>query len=129
MNREFGGSCVWRAALVGAVLSTGCAGGSESPEVAEGGVVTELRSEVARVIPDVGESARAARSQQEFAFEFLRTLAAEENVVFSPYSLSTAFAMTTDAAAGQTAGESWSRSRQSAPMARSHSGVGSTSFR
>jgi serpin B len=92
-------------ALVGlGLLSGGCSGNDRDKQgdVEAGGVVAELRSAEPRVTPDVSESIAASKSEQEFAVSFLHALDADSNVTFSPHSLSTAFAMVTDAAEGQT---------------------------
>ncbi|HYP89750.1 MAG TPA: serpin family protein [Polyangiaceae bacterium] len=80
--------------------------GSEAlPTTSNGGqssVVAEVRSGELRVTPAPSEAAGAAKSEAAFAFKFLHALSADENVTFSPHSLSTAFAMLSDAAAGDT---------------------------
>jgi serpin B len=90
-----------------ALLSGGCSGSeADRPgEPAGSGVVSELRSEAARVTPDVSEAKTAAQGEQEFGLAFLHALNANENTAFSPHSLSTAFAMLTNAADGQTLAE------------------------
>jgi serpin B len=94
-------------ALLGVgLLSTGCSGGEGDKGSEEaGGVIAELRSTAPRVTPNVSEATRASQAEQEFAVSFLHALDADSNVTFSPHSLSTAFAMLTDAADGQTLGE------------------------
>lgn len=68
--------------------------------------ISEARSDVPRVVPDASEATRAAASEDEFGLDLLQLLAAEDsNLVFSPHSISTAFAMLTDAAAGETLAE------------------------
>ncbi len=89
-------------ALVGvALLALGCAGESNQGEDSDG-VVSELRSVLPRDTPDASEAARASQSEQEFAASLLQVLDADANLAFSPHSLSTAFAMLTSAAEGQT---------------------------
>jgi serpin B len=83
------------------LLCGGCSGEPEEPQ----GVVTELRSDAPRVEPAASEAAQASLSEQAFAFDLLHTQAADSNLVFSPHSLSTAFAMLSDAASGQTLAE------------------------
>lgn len=65
-------------------------------------MVSELRSGVTRVIPAASEAALASNSEKAFAFSFLHALPANENLTFSPHSLIAAFAMLSDAAAGET---------------------------
>jgi serine protease inhibitor len=65
-------------------------------------VVSELHSSVRRVTPDASEAALASTSEQAFAFSFLHAFPMDENLTFSPHSLSSAFAMLSDAAAGET---------------------------
>lgn len=83
-------------------------GGAAHTQVGGGGAATssdglpELRSSKARVMPDASEAARATASEQAFAFSFLHALPGDENLTFSPHSLSTAFAMLSDAADGET---------------------------
>jgi serpin B len=86
--------------LAGACSGSGSAGQNDDPQAR--GVVSELRSDAARVTPDIAEAASAAKSEQTFAFEFLHALPEHENTTFSPHSISAAFAMATDAAAGDT---------------------------
>lgn len=69
------------------------------------GVVAELKSNAERVAPAPAEAASAAKSEQTFAFSFLRELDEDENTAFSPHSISAAFAMVTDAARGKTLDE------------------------
>ena len=96
-------------ALVGVgLLSIGCSGGGgEGDKGSEeaGGVIAELRSSAPRVTPNVSEATRASEAEQAFGVSFLHELDAHSNVTFSPHSLSTAFAMLTDAADGQTLDE------------------------
>lgn len=73
-------------------------GGVEEPKA----VVKELRSQEARVVPNAAEATSASQGEQELAVGMLRALDADENLAFSPHSISTAFAMVTDAAAGKT---------------------------
>lgn len=95
-------------ALLGAgLLSAGCSGGDANAHSGDsnrdaGGVTSELRSTQPRVAADLSEAKRASQSEQEFAVSFLHALGADSNVTFSPHSLSTAFAMVTDAAQGKT---------------------------
>jgi len=89
------------------LLLSACSGtdndSKKSPgDLGNAGVVSELKSDVARVTPDVAEAAIAAKSEQAFAFGFLQALAEDENTAFSPHSMSSAFAMATDAAEGKT---------------------------
>lgn len=87
--------------LVGlGLLFSGCSGDATDDE--GGGVASELRSTKARVKPPASEAARASGSEQAFAFSFLHALPGNTNLTFSPHSLSAAFAMLSDAAAGQT---------------------------
>jgi serpin B len=99
------------AALLGVgLLSLGCSGEANEPNhpnqpnngETSDGVTSELRSVLPRAKPKASESTRASLSEQAFAVSFLQTLEADSNLVFSPHSLSTAFAMLTDAAEGQT---------------------------
>ena len=90
-------------ALLGlGLLSSGCSGGDNGDDGPAGGVLSELRSDAARVTPDGAEAALAAQGEQQFAVSFLHALDADQNTAFSPHSLSTAFAMLTDAAEGET---------------------------
>lgn len=96
----------WRSFLgvVGlALAASACSGGEAEPDFSH--VVAELRSDEPRVVADTGEAQAASQSEQAFAFTFLHALGAEENLAFSPHSLSAAFAMLTDAAEGQTLAE------------------------
>jgi serpin B len=86
------------------LLSGGCSDGDKGDESAAG-IISELRSDAERVTPDVTEATAAAQAEQQFAVSFLHALDAESNVAFSPHSLSTAFAMLTDAAEGKTLAE------------------------
>lgn len=98
---QFGLGSLW--ALLGlGLLSSGCSGGDKGDDRPAGGVISELRSDAARVTPDGAEAALAAQAEQQFAVSFLQALDADQNTAFSPHSLSTAFAMLTDAAEGQT---------------------------
>jgi serpin B len=93
------------AAVMGlGLLSGGCSGGGKGDDSAAG-VVSELRSDEERVTPDVTEATAAAHGEQQFAVSFLHAMDAESNLAFSPHSLSTAFAMLTDAAGGKTLDE------------------------
>lgn len=101
---RFGLGSVW--ALLGlGLLSGGCGDADKRDGAPAGGVISELRSDAARVTPDVSEAALAAQAEQQFAVSFLHALDADANTTFSPHSLSTAFAMLTDAAKGQTLAE------------------------
>jgi len=75
---------------------------AKAPEDETSDVVSELHSSESRVTADVGEATLAAAGEQQFAFAFLHELGSDENLTFSPHSLSAAFAMLTDAADGQT---------------------------
>jgi serpin B len=86
------------------LLAGGCSGGNPGDE-SGAGVISELRSDAERVTPDMTEATAAAHGEQQFAVSFLHALDAESNVAFSPHSLSTAFAMLTDAAEGETLAE------------------------
>ena len=93
-------------ALLGlGLLSVGCSGGDAGKEPAASDVISELRSEAVRVTPEASEAETAAQSEQAFGVSFLHELSASENMAFSPHSLSTAFAMLTAAAEGQTLAE------------------------
>lgn len=98
-------------ALLGVgLLSLGCSGEANEPNQPDNGetsdgVTSELRSVLPRAKPKASEATRASLSEQAFAVSFLQTLEADSNLVFSPHSLSTAFAMLTDAAEGQTLAE------------------------
>lgn len=97
-------------ALLGAgLVSTGCSGGhtntSHDGDGDGDGATAELRSTTPRVEPDVSEATRASQAEQAFAVSFLHELGADSNLTFSPHSLSTAFAMLTDAAQGKTLDE------------------------
>ena len=91
-------------AFLGTSVLVGCSGSGDSDSDSDkpGGVISELRSSEPRVTAGVSEAAPAAAGEQDFAFAFLHALEADSNVAFSPHSLSTAFAMLTDAADGQT---------------------------
>lgn len=90
-------------ALAGLGALSGCSSGATSDEPQEqAGVVSELKSSETRVTPALDEGVVAGQDEQAFAFAFLHELQADENLAFSPHSLSSAFAMLTDAAAGQT---------------------------
>lgn len=85
-------------------LVTGCGStGSKSGQGDTGALaVGELHSKLARVTADVSEASRAAASEKEFGVDLLAVQAGDSNLAFSPHSISTAFAMLTDAAAGDT---------------------------
>jgi serpin B len=85
-----------------ALILSACGGAGAEVSVDDTSVVSELRSAAERVVPGAAEAAGAARGEEDFAFSFLHALEADGNVAFSPHSISTAFAMATDAAAGQT---------------------------
>lgn len=88
------------------LLGVACGSGDGSGESDRAsGVVSELRSSAEREQPPLTEAARAAASEQTFGFALLQRLEADENLAFSPHSLSAAFAMLSDAAEGQTLGE------------------------
>lgn len=92
--------------LVGTLLLGACGGGGASTEQERpAGVVHELKSAEARVAADASEARSAAESEQDFAFEFLQQLDATKNQAFSAHSMSVAFAMLSDAAAGSTLSE------------------------
>jgi serpin B len=84
------------------LLSFACGSGEDAGSEETKAVVEELRSQEARVVPDAAEAATASQGEQELAVSMLHALDADENLAFSPHSISTAFAMVTDAAAGQT---------------------------
>ena len=91
-------------AFLGGSVLVGCSGSGNSDGNGDkpGDAISELRSNAPRVTADVSEAAAAAKGEQDFGFGFLQALDADANVAFSPHSLSTAFAMLTDAADGQT---------------------------
>lgn len=97
---QFGVVSLFAGLSLGALSGCGSGDAVDSPNASE--VVSELRSTVARVTPDAEEARAAAQGEQEFAVSFLHALPADTNTTFSPHSLSTAFAMLTDAAEGQT---------------------------
>lgn len=95
-------------ALVGlGFLSVACSGSAADDQKQEprGGAVAELKSDVTRVTPEMTEASAAATNEQAFGFSFLQALDGDENLAFSPHSLSTAFAMLSGAAEGQTLSE------------------------
>jgi serpin B len=94
-------------AFVGLGLLPGCSGNDDNGKKPEdtNGVVAELKSDAARETPAAAEAMPAGQSEQQFAFSFLHALDGGQNLAFSPHSLSTAFAMVTDAASGQTLSE------------------------
>lgn len=53
-------------------------------------------------MPAASSAAPASKGEQAFAFSFLHALPVDENVTFSPHSMSAALAMLSDAAAGET---------------------------
>jgi serpin B len=82
--------------LAGVALCAGC-GTSNS---ASG--TTELKSSLARITPDPSVATSASTDEQAFAWNFFQKLDATTNQVFSPYSISLASAMLSEAAAGDT---------------------------
>lgn len=86
----------------GGKVASGGVTASGGAMAGDGGGLPELRSTKARVMPDASEAARATSSEQAFAFSFLHALPGDENLTFSPHSLSAAFAMLSDAADGET---------------------------
>jgi serpin B len=84
------------------LLSLGCGSAEDANGEETGGVVKELRSRETRVVPDAAEAAPASHGELALAVSMLHALEAHENLAFSPHSISTAFAMVTDAAAGKT---------------------------
>lgn len=109
MRRGYSG-LVGTLVLAALGLLSGCSSGASEvgspgdPE-AKAEVVSELKSNEARITPAVDEGMAAGHDEQTFAFAFLHALKADQNVAFSPHSLSSAFAMVTDAAQGQTLDE------------------------
>ena len=82
----------WALVPVVAALAAGC--GDDAPSDA---TITELRSSHARATasPDAADLAAVLRANTTFAIDLHRAVAAEgRNVVVSPYSVSTALAMT-----------------------------------
>jgi len=82
-----------------AALGLGCSGGSDG-----GGAsgITDLKSNLTRMAPDVSEATGASSDEQAFAWSFFQQLDGSANHVFSPYSISLATAMLSGAAAGDT---------------------------
>jgi serpin B len=82
----------------------GTAGASVAGDAGNAGAsnVTELRSDEARVIPEGTDATPAGAREAEFGLDLLQVVDAHSNLAFSPHSLSTAFAMLSDAADGQT---------------------------
>jgi len=75
--------------------------GDSTPSDPEG--IELLTSELVRLDASPAEAGPAANSMNRFAFDLYRQIEGEgENVVFSPYSVATALAMTWNGAAGQT---------------------------
>ncbi len=91
-------------ALVGLGVLTGCGGAGSKPDAVESSSasITEVQSDAARVTPSASEATRAGASEEEFGVDFLQVQPGDSNLVFSPHSISTAVAMLTDAAAGDT---------------------------
>src|SRR5687767_6792538 len=89
-------------ALLGCGLVAGCGEGSPNENESQDRVIWELRSDAERVVPEVSEANAAAAGEQAFAFEVLRLLRADQNLAFSPHSVSTALAMLAGAAEGAT---------------------------
>jgi serpin B len=87
------------------LLCFACGSSDDGTDERTKAVVRELRSQEARVVPDAAEAATASQGEQELAVGMLHALDADENLAFSPHSISTAFAMLTDAAAGKTLAE------------------------
>ena len=97
----------WHAltALLGCGLVAGCGEGSPNENDNQERVIWELKSDAERVVPEVGEATAAAAGEQAFAFDVLRLLSADQNLAFSPHSVSTALAMLAGAAEGETLNE------------------------
>lgn len=78
-----------------------------TPTPGEPAGIELLQSSLARVAAEPSQAESAAQSLNQFAFDLYRQVRAEEdgNVVFSPYSVATALAMTRNGAAGQTLDE------------------------
>jgi len=91
-----------------AALLAGCGSGDDANANQDGqfgGAISELRSAAPRVVAGQAEAAAAAQGERDLAFSLLQAVDGEQNLVFSPHSLSAAFAMLTDAAEGQTLAE------------------------
>src|SRR5688500_15071908 len=91
--------------VLGLGLLSACGSSDDGARERTKAVVKELRSQEARVVPDAAEATTASQGEQELAVGMLHALDADENLAFSPHSISTAFAMLTDAAAGKTLAE------------------------
>jgi len=87
-------------ALAGLGVLSGCGSGGSKLDAASS--VSELESDAPRVVPDPSEAAQASASEEDFGVDVLQALPGDSNLVFSPHSMSTAFAMLTGAAAGDT---------------------------
>ncbi|HEX2875926.1 MAG TPA: serpin family protein [Polyangiaceae bacterium] len=92
-----GGGAAHTPALGGGGAAVGGGGAATGSDA-----VSDVRSSKARVMPAASEAARATSSEQAFALSFLHALPGNENLTFSPHSLSTAFAMLSCAADGET---------------------------
>ncbi len=90
------------AVVAGLGLLSGACSDADKGNESAAEVISELRSDAPRVTPDFTEATAAAQGEQQFATSFLHALDADRNLAFSPHSLSTAFAMLTDAAQGKT---------------------------
>jgi serpin B len=109
MNRYLG----VLAAVSGLTSLIGCGGADSKPGGATPGgtppgvgaesmPITEVQSDAPRVMADASEAARTGASEEGFGLDLLRVLPGDSNLAFSPHSISTAFAMLTDAATGET---------------------------
>ena len=90
--------------LAGLGILNGCGAGESKPDrvTAASAPITEVQSDAPRVVPDASEAVRAGSSEEAFGVDFLLALPGASNLAFSPHSISTAFAMVTDAATGET---------------------------
>jgi serpin B len=84
--------------LFAALTALGCT--TDDPGTS--GVISELKSEAPRATPEHRAYVEASDDGRAFAFRFYAQLADDENLAFSPYSITTAAAMLSAGAGGST---------------------------
>lgn len=105
--RRLSSSLCTRGALLSLLLAAaGCSSDEPSGSAAAGQLLQELHGATARVTASSAQPNSAASDNWAFAWKFYGAEAhADQNLFFSPYSISTAFAMLVGGAAGSTQAE------------------------
>jgi len=110
MKKEFLSAGILISLIITALLVSGCTGAGVSPAPSQGETAVVTPSQSPGATASAGDAGSVAEANNQFAFDLYPALAAlpetaNRNLFYSPFSLSTALAITGEGANGKTADE------------------------